>query len=97
MNKIWLIRLDDRDQVWADCPDPSPGIDPEDVTGPFVLQSDLEAEIEAIKEDRNEVIRKVERMKEWMQSRAAPPNIKDDTGRRVDIWEWYLKLNDEDA
>lgn len=52
-NAIWLIDLGD-DVTWCDVPDPSPGIDPADVKGPYILDADkriaeLEAKITAIK------------------------------------------------
>ena len=38
--KIWLIDTGEAARVWCDSPDPSNGIDPEDVAGPYILNAD---------------------------------------------------------
>ena len=59
--KIWLIDTDEAARVWCDSPDPSNGIDHEDVTGPYILNADqriveLEAEIERLKRGRDRLV-----------------------------------------
>ena len=53
---IWLIDTGEADRVWCDSPDPSPGIDPADVAGPYILDADkriaeLQAENERLREE----------------------------------------------
>ena len=42
--RIWLIDTGEAARVWCDSPDPTSGIDPEDVTGPYILNADQRIE-----------------------------------------------------